>query len=206
MNWHDIGEIVKVLGAAVTTVAAWFAASIAYKGLEKWRDETSGKRRAELAEKVLANVYEMAEILRSARSPIAHKGSKLEEAPERRLLEHQEFFGRFRSMKHEFAAVFGADAAELFDILWGIRVEINNAVHSMLRTPGLKDSHDKKDKQSWEYWHDIAFQDPDERKDTTLKMINYQVSKAEAVCRPAIEIRAARQGRAETPPIRPQSD
>src|SRR5258707_547875 len=115
MNWADGGELIKVLGAVATAAAACFAASIAYRGLEKWRSETLGKRKAELAASVLAAVYEMEEILRAAREPfvLVHEMSKRPGvpdeiaanpnfAPEARLLEHQEFLSRFRVQKHEF--------------------------------------------------------------------------------------------------------
>jgi hypothetical protein len=49
MDWSAVSEIVKALAAVATAIAAWFAARIAYKGLEKWRSETLGKRRAEVA-------------------------------------------------------------------------------------------------------------------------------------------------------------
>jgi hypothetical protein len=146
MSWNDIAEIVKVLGAVATAAAAWFAATTAYRGLEKWRSETFGKRRAELAATVLTKVYEAEEIFRAAREPfvLAHEMAKKEGipdviaedssfAPERRLLGYQEFFGRFRSMKHEFAAIFGREAAKSLDELWRIRIEINHAVDNMLR-------------------------------------------------------------------------
>src|SRR5712692_5148078 len=109
MTWIDAGEIIKVIGALATGAAAWFAAITAYRGLEKWRSETLGKQRAELATTVLTNVYEAAEILRAAREPwvlphetAAREGVRDDVAqqahfvPERRILEHQEFFGRFR--------------------------------------------------------------------------------------------------------------
>ncbi len=58
MGWSDVSELVKVLGAVATACAAWFAAYTAYRGLQKWRDETLGKRKTELAEQVLASFYE----------------------------------------------------------------------------------------------------------------------------------------------------
>src|SRR5262249_55482261 len=150
--------IIKVIGALATGAAAWFAAITAYRGLEKWRSETLGKQRAELATTVLTNVYEMTEILRSAREPwvMPHEMARLEGVPdeiaqqsnfvpERRLSEHQEFFGRFRSLKHAFAAVFGKDASKLFDELWRIRIDINHAVDSMLRNKEMGQSRATED-------------------------------------------------------------
>ncbi len=57
MGWSDIGELVKVLGAVATACAAWFAAYTAYRGLQRWRDETLGKRKTEVAEQVMRVVH-----------------------------------------------------------------------------------------------------------------------------------------------------
>ena len=67
MNWTDVGEIIKALGPAFTAAAAWFAAVIGYRGLTKWRQETIGKRKFEIAEEVLADFYEAREIITFAR-------------------------------------------------------------------------------------------------------------------------------------------
>src|ERR1700704_2881126 len=69
MTWADVGEVVKMLGATATAGAAWFAAYTAFQGLEKWRAETTGKRKAELAEDVLADFYQARDIINAARSP-----------------------------------------------------------------------------------------------------------------------------------------
>ncbi len=69
MDWAVFGEVVKVLGSVATAGAAWFAATIAYRGLNKWRAETIGKRKAELAEEVIADFYEARDIIIAARSP-----------------------------------------------------------------------------------------------------------------------------------------
>ena len=57
MDWASVGEVVKVLAPVATAGAAWFAAIIAYRGLNKWRAETIGKRKAELAEQALVAFY-----------------------------------------------------------------------------------------------------------------------------------------------------
>ncbi len=70
MGWSDIGELVKVHGGSrdglcrmvrgiyrATACAAWFAAYTAYRGLQRWRDETLGKRKTEVAEQVMRVVH-----------------------------------------------------------------------------------------------------------------------------------------------------
>jgi hypothetical protein len=69
LDWITLGEIIKVVGAVATACAAWFAVSIAYRGLEKWRSETLGKRRADVATAALATIYEAQDIL-GTRDPL----------------------------------------------------------------------------------------------------------------------------------------
>jgi hypothetical protein len=199
LDWSAAGEIVKVLGAVATASAAWFAAVIAYRGLEKWRAETAGKGRYDLATTTLTLFYEMAEILRSAREPfvLVHEMTPKEGvpaeiaqdanfAPERRLLEQQQFFAKFRSVKHEFAAVFGKEAAAPFDDLWRVRIEINHAVDFMLRSKEVRSSRDPQDRELWESMYRTAFRHPKTDQDKIEPRIQAQIQAIEATCRPAI--------------------
>jgi hypothetical protein len=206
MTWIAIGEIVKVIGAVATAGAAWFAASIAYRGLEKWRSETLGKRRAEVAAAALATIYEAEDILRDARSPwvLPHEMMKREGvpddfaedanfAPEARLLTHSEFFAKLRSQKHEFAAVFGKEAAKPFDEIWKARLEINHAVDAMVRTAkDLKNSQDPENKKIWKEYYYTAFRPSRTTEDKLGSKIATQVEALEACCRPAIDAREQR--------------
>ena len=203
MTWTDFGEFIKVLGSIATGAAALTGAFIAWRGLEKWRSETTGTKRAELAATVLAEFYEMDEIIRSSRNPwvMMHEMAPIEGipddvasssnfAPERRLAEHQAFFGRFRARKHEFAAVFGKTAAEPFDQMWKIRLDINHAVDFMLRHKGMEDSRDSANRKLWRYWHSEAFRNSDESKDPVIPRLQKAVASIEAICRPAIGAKA----------------
>jgi hypothetical protein len=202
MGWTEIGEIIKAIAPVFTAGAACTAAWIGWRGLGKWRSETLGKRQAEIAEATLASVYEMEEILRSARGPwvLPHEMAKKEGipdviatdanfAPEARLLEHQDFFGRFRSQKYSFAAVFGREAAKPLDELWRCRMEINWAVDDLLRNKEMSKG-DKGDRAFWKEKRAIAFRPLKSEDDALGKSIAEQVSKIEEICRPAIEARA----------------
>jgi hypothetical protein len=43
LTWPDVGEFIKVLGSIGTGGAAVTGAIVAWRGLEKWRSETTGK-------------------------------------------------------------------------------------------------------------------------------------------------------------------
>ncbi len=202
MTWTDIGELIKALGAIVTAGAAITGLIIAWRGIDKWRSETTGKRRSELAAMVLAEFYEFEEIIRAARNPFVmmHEMSPLEGvdeqvasdssfAPERRLLEHQEFFGRFRSRKYEFAAVFGRSAAEPFDQMWATRRDINIAVNMMLQNRELRHSREHEARKVWMNRYNVAFAPADSKDDPVIPKLEAAVKTIEGICRPAIDAR-----------------
>jgi len=202
MDSNEAGEIIKAVAPAFTAGAACFGALIGWRGLEKWRSETLGKRRAEIAETTLAHVYEIAEILQSARSPFvsAHEMGKKEGipdhiaadanyAPEARLLEHNEFFGRFRAQKFAFAAVFGRDAIKPLEDLWRIRLEINSAVFDLMNNKDLARGS-AEHRKTWTEWYYTAFRSLKADEDALNKRIAKNVLAVEETCRPAIEARA----------------
>src|SRR5258708_1550354 len=200
LTWSDVGEIVKVLGSTATGGAAITGAIIAWRGLEKWRAETIGKKKYELATTVLADFYETNEIIRASRNPfiLAQEMGKIDGvdeeisgnasfAPERRLLEHQEFFAQFRSRKYEFTAHFGKAAAAPFDDIWKIRLEINFAVDSMLRHKEIRNSRRPDDIELWQSRHKVSFRNSDESQDLLIPKLEKIIADIEAICRLAIE-------------------
>ena len=148
----------------------------------------------------------MDEIIRSSRSPwvMVHEMTPIEGipdniassstyAPERILAEYQSFFGRFRSRKHEFAAVFGKNAAEPFDQMWSIRLDINHAVDGMLCHKELQKARDPDNRELWLSWYNVAFRNVDESTDPLIPRLQKAVASIEAICRPAM-LRPSRRG------------
>ncbi len=68
--------LVKAIPSVVTAITAIVGVVIAARGLNKWRAETIGKRKAELAQEVLADFYQARDIIDVARSPggFGHEG------------------------------------------------------------------------------------------------------------------------------------
>jgi hypothetical protein len=114
-------ELAKALPSVATAIAAIYGASIAKAGLNKWRAETIGKRRAELAETVLADFYRFEDVMRAVRSPVPlHFGTpelqvELQKLPAKTLSENRELLSQMRVRRHAFAALFGKQAASPFD-------------------------------------------------------------------------------------------
>ena len=129
-SWSDIGELIKDLAPFFTAGAAWFAAWTAWRGLNRWRAETIGKRKAEIAEEVLADFYEARDIINPARSPGSLGGEggtrqrfEWETEEDTRMLDayfrtterlskNAEFFAKLDARRYRFIAVFGKESAK----------------------------------------------------------------------------------------------
>ena len=164
MTWADVGEVVKMLGATATAGAAWFAAYTAFRGLEKWRAETIGKRKAELAEDVLADFYQARDIINAARSSggFVNEGRTREREDweseddtrilnayyrtSERLASKADFFAQLYARHYRFIAIFGKNAAKPYNDLLALRSEILIAVRMLITSyrhrerPGLQDN------------------------------------------------------------------
>jgi len=146
----------------------------------------------------LADFYRVEEIYRAARGPFvfnAELGPKegvpdevaADEcfAPVRRLMEYEEFFGRFRVRRHEFAAVFGKDAAAPFDVVRQVNTDIHWATDCLLRHKEVRTSRQLSQVEQYREWRDIIFLD--ETNDKIAHRLSNAVSAIEATCRPAIQ-------------------
>lgn len=105
------------LFSVITTVVsaglgAWIAATVA---AGRWRAETTGRRKAELAEEVLADFYKMRTEVRYAR--IVHALLREAEAQEGYEASVRRQLQEVLAKRYRFEAVFGREAAEPFAVL-----------------------------------------------------------------------------------------
>lgn len=121
---------VATILAVIESVAVAIAAGAAVWGINAWRKEFVGKRRIELAEEVLALIYEAADNIRFMRSPAGFGGEgesrKIaeEETPEQKEARTRAFipmeryndnkaaFVRLYSLRYRFMAQFGQPSGE----------------------------------------------------------------------------------------------
>jgi hypothetical protein len=193
-------EVAKAIPSVVTAITAIVGVSIAARGLNKWRTETIGKRKAELAEEVLADFYQARDILTGVRSPgrFSHEGTtrvKVEGETEddtrilnayfttvERLKNESEFFARFFAHRFRFVAHFGPEAGAPYDELKTILTGIISAAHMLVityrRDGALPPSHAK-----WEAMIGWSPLDNDE----IPARINAIVATIERICQPAIQ-------------------
>jgi hypothetical protein len=202
MSWVTVGEVIKAVAPVFTAGAACSGAYVAYRGLTRWREETIGKRRVELAEEVLADFYQARDIIKAARSPFSyiHEGQTRERgnneteedtrllntyfAVNERLRGKADFFAETWARRYRFTAIFGAEAARAYDDLFEIRNEIIVSVGSLISAhgqPGLV-----AERRSWRntIWEGA-------RGDHIPARLDRVIGAIEATCRPAIQ-KAAR--------------
>lgn len=153
---------------ALTTVVsaglgAWIASVIA---IQKWRTEMTGKRRAELAEDVLADFYRLRAEFKF--KPIVYALMKIDR-PARELAwrEDDAFFASLLAKRYRFEAVFGTAAAapfaDLARIKSGFFAEVLGPMEGMEEKAPTRES--------------------------TAVLIEQAVAKIEATCRDAITAR-----------------
>lgn len=191
-------EALGVVGGAVVACA----------GLQTWRSEMVGGRRADLAEQALELFYRARDELLWIRSPAAFGGegeSRPHEPDEDEQIAHDrnsfyvpiarirqsaEFWAQLQALRYRFAARFGRATIEPFIQMHGIVVEIQTASASLIRIAGEDRFYEQQRfidmREAWEavIWAAV----PDE--DTILRRIDDAVARIEAICRPAIEGRS----------------
>jgi|GEM_PF-3558617 len=186
----------------VTAVTAVVGVVLALRGLNRWRTEMIGRRRAELAEDVLTDFYEACQIMTDARNMggwssegATRKAGEGETAGEtdllnsyfrtsERLFAKAEFFAKMRSRKYRAMAVFGASVAEHYDAFDKIHAEVNAAVHMLVITVG--DGNDGSLPQNRKDWKaTIGWCLP--KDDPVKPRLDAVIEKVEAFCAPAIQ-------------------
>jgi hypothetical protein len=196
VDWVSVGEVLKVLGPIATAGAAWFAANVARRGLNRWQAETIGKRKAELAEEVLADFYRVPLIFEWVRSKggfggegetrKAMPGETSDETryrnaiyvPIERLSKENEFFGQMSARRFRFKALFDTDKP--FADLAAIQNEIIVAARMLIITYRDAPIQEPPQKAEWETTIGWGFAEKDPI-DLRLKDI---VAEAERLCRP----------------------
>jgi hypothetical protein len=201
MSWADAGEVVKAVAPVFTAGAACFGAYIGFRGLEKWRAETIGKRKAELAEEVLADFYEAREIIQTARLGMSfgqegntrQRGQGETESDTRtlnsyyavaeRLSKKADFFAQLESRRYRFMAHFGLEAAQPYTILRELHGNILVSVRMLLMTH--QERNLGTNPESIRQWRNSIWEMSENGE--TRQRLNAMIEAIEKVCRPAIQ-------------------
>lgn len=133
----DFEKWMRVAASGTTIIAA----GVAIYGINAWRREHVGKRRAELAEETLVGFYQAADAIRWMRNPSGIKDEgKCEPMPGESAAKHSarqdanvlfvrynqqaDVFNRLRAAQYRFRALFGEEASKPFG-------ELNTLLHEL---------------------------------------------------------------------------
>jgi hypothetical protein len=195
---------VQAVGTLLTGVATVLAGIAALRGLGAWRLETVGRRKAELAEEVLAQFYRARDILTWARFPIrtddrevaAQAGETAHDvgekrrafAPVERLAQESQIFSDLQASRYRFMAYFGEEAARPFDEIRALQTDIVSAADKLIRAQGNAETLETHaGRGGWE----AAIGWGVAEEDRVAQRLAQAVKDIEAVCRPLIGARAA---------------
>jgi hypothetical protein len=197
-------ELAKALPSVVTAITAIYGLRIAKASLDKWRVETIGKRKAELAEQALVAVYEARDVFVSVRSrgifggegdsrtPIGGESKTQQEKrntyfiPIERLTRHKEVFARLQTLRYTFAAQFGEAAGQPFDALWSVHCTISSAASVLIQKTLDDDDNDRAFRQDTDALLNKIGWGTGARPDDMDHEIEKAVQNIEKVCRPVL--------------------
>src|ERR1700722_19796217 len=138
---------VTAIGTLATGAGAGLGGWAALRGVNAWRAETVGRRKAELAEEVLAQFYQAKDALTWARLPLGDaaaqapvaegggRGAEAMAAPIERLNQASQVFSALQASRYRFMAYFGEEAAKPFEELRKVHNEVMEAAAQLIRGP-----------------------------------------------------------------------
>lgn len=199
--------IATAVGAVAAAGGAALTAYFAFRGLKTWRDEMLGRRKAELAEVVLADVYRLRDILDWVRNPgsfgsegqTRERGENEKEetarirdgyfVPIERLQKEEEFLVQFEARRYRFMALFSSEAAKPYEALRSIVRDIQTASQALLRETYWAERRsgemDQAAQDRMQRYEDVIWRGAED--DEIPQTIEDSITALEMTCRKAIE-------------------
>lgn len=183
---------VTAAGTAAAGLATLVAGWAAIRGVGAWRSELVGRRKAELAEDVLAQFYRARDVLIWARLPdrppgVAPQGDDRDRrhqshaSPIERLTQESALFSELQASRYRFMAYFGEDSAQPFEEMRAIHGEVMSSAESLIRDPNELASDAERDR-----WEDAIGWVDDGEDDALARRLAETIAAVEHVCRPLI--------------------
>lgn len=186
---------ITAIGSMVTGLGAGLGGWAALRGVNAWRIEALGRRKAELAEEVLAQFYRARDALIWARLPAegaggdasasqspeaAARGASAMAAPIERLNQASQVFSELQASRYRFMAYFGEEAARPFDELRKVHDDVVEASSRLIRRQGKPPSTGDATDRDTIGWGPYGSDQLAERLERAVRAI-------ELICRPLIE-------------------
>ena len=184
----DSAAWVSALGNLSTGLAAAVAGWAAVRGLGAWRAETVGRRKAELAEEVLAQFYRARDLMTWARFPgdggLAPTEAAGSGGPVERLARESQLFSELQASRYRFMAYFGEEAAKPFDALRKMHKEVLDAADSLARADQPGDGASHADRAAWSA---AIGRGAASQEDELAARLDRAIREIERICRPLID-------------------
>ena len=182
---------VTAAGTAMAGLATLVGGWAALRGVDAWRSEIVGRRKAELAEDVLAQFYRARDVLTWARLPDRpldpvpqaddrDRRHQSHASPIERLTRESALFSELQASRYRFMAYFGEDSAHPFEEMRAIHGEIMSSAESLIRDPNELASDTERDR-----WED-AIGWVNDGDDPLARRLAETIAAVEHVCRPLI--------------------
>src|SRR5262245_33241734 len=201
-----LNHLLTLIGFAITLGIA----TVGFRSFAKWKREQIEERRIDTALEALAVAYEAGFIFDGIRSPMSHGGEWSEmkgvDDPKRRdaagpffaILRridiNRDYFERVWKMQPRFMAVFGKDAADIFNKLHQARRSIEVSAGMLMRAAATGEPY--KDIQFRQKLETDVWKTRDD--DAIGLKISEFVEGIEKHCLPVVEHRYANGGKGET--------
>lgn len=193
--WDKAPAVITGIRELVVAGAAISTAAVGWKALNKWRDETVGKRRLEVAEETLSAFYQVQDLIYDARSPLIWASEMVKEegvpdevvgnsayGPVRRLRQSFDHVRDLRTKRHRFASLFGREATKPWDEIEAVLNEIHAASEAIL---SLRGEHiPAKDPQAKFYQEQRQILARQTKDDPITPRVDAAVKEIETICRP----------------------
>lgn len=185
-------EWVSAVGAVMTGSAALVAGWAAIRGVDAWRAEVVGRRKAELAEEVLTQFYRARDVLIWARLPDRpldvveedqdrDRRHQSHSSPIERLAQESTLFSELQASRYRFMAYFGEPSAHPFEQMRAIHGEVMSSAQSLIRDADQNASDAERDR-----WED-AIGWVDEKDDVLADRLAETIAQVERICCPLID-------------------
>ena len=182
---------VTAAGTAMAGLATLIGGWAAIRGVGAWRSEIVGRRKAELAEDVLAQFYRARDVLIWARLPDRplelvpqaddrDRRHHSHASPIERLTHESALFSELQASRYRFMAYFGEDSVHPFEEMRAIHGEVMSSAESLIRDPNELASDTERGR-----WED-AIGWVDDGDDTLARRLAETIAAVEHVCRPLI--------------------
>ncbi len=179
---ENLSPLIELITQLSAIVALW----VAIYGIDSWRREHIGKKRADTAEEALALLYEASDAIEQIRHPVSfgneHDGIERGEGESEaqwsarrnanvafvRYGQHQELFNKIHAMRYRFMAQFGKDKAEPLLEVRNVTNEVLAAANTLSRLwprehfrtdEQLQKHYDQIEKYEAKFWSMLSEED-----------------------------------------------